>query len=333
MKLSYKERRNYLIELFTRSQMFNVDEGKTLVYVDGIGYAYENNKLVIRHIRVEAVHNGGVLDIDTAFDAIDCAIQDKVKRILIHVNLGVVSKLPSHFFENCKQLKSIRATKIRTVPEYCFFGCEKLDEVYMPQLIKVGSAGFGNCKLSKFVYKRFSYIGTFAFQNTSLTELKCDNIELFTYSLSGLYNLESLKANQISLNDVFYDLPSLKYLDIGNVIVTKNYFDFTNNVDVIINRLSVLGLSKDGIKSYLKEDKKLYSKFVSNEALYKVKDITYKYTYMDMMFMFKCIGSLSEFHYRYDNKPGYSQEEKACLDKRFKLIETLLSGVRVIRDV
>lgn len=313
-----------LINEFVRISLFTPEEEKDdlLIYLDGVGYSYTDNKLVIRDILKEALSNDGVLIIDPVFDVFDAILSDDIKNNLISLVLNNITRLCDSAFKNCVNLKSVVGNKIKSLPCDCFSGCINLTNFMMSQLVIIKENALADCDLSEFMAGKLTNIESFAFHNSSVKEISCGKkAKIQCYAFANTLSLEKFTAESLEwVDSLFYSSPRLKYIDIGYYKDSSNYYDESNKKDRLYNWLDKLNVSNKD--EYLDADSYVYNFF------YKKNNYEFKFHMFYQEFNY--LKYLKEFHYKLDNNLDINMQK--YFESRLALIGNG-TKIKVIRDL
>lgn len=317
--MTLQEKRSYLEEIAVRGKLF----GEEVAYVDGIGYTFTNNKLIIVDIQDSVIEDGKLI-IDEAYNRIsideDKSFSDKLKKELTYVDLGNITSIETNgLFENCENLRTVKMSKMKSVPDCSFKFCHNLEEVYAPSLVKVGIEAFYGCKkLNNLVTGVLSNLETNAFREVPLNRLKGKNLKLAFNSLLGLDYLTHIEVEKLS-GDLYnlIMLNSLEYLDIGLIKKTNKFYSFYNVIEHEAYKSSLYQLIKDERVrlKYIHEDLEMARKFNKKG-----------YCFPDILRIIEGCYNLKELHLSLDS--AFSKKESEYIKTRFDLLT--LKGVKVV---
>lgn len=330
--MNYADRRNYLIDNFLKFSMMTPENERynLVLYVDGIGYNYLNNKLVVKDVTEEALEDGNLV-IDTVFDSFDAKLSDEIKYSLVTLNLGTITKVNDSAFSECKNLKSVTANKLKTLPMKCFYQCPRLSDVQMSQLVYVREKSFSGCDLSNnFVTGNLTKIDNFAFAYTKVREIKCGKrAEIQCYGLQHTDYLVKFTAESLAwVDSIFYSSTNLNYIDIGYFIDNSCYYDESESLTRFMRRLNLLKV--EDAEPYVNEDTKIYNYLFKSKKSKKNEVDMYPYKFNDFYSEFNFLNNLKEFHYKLDN--NMSDELQKYYESRMKLI-AYKNNAKIVRDV
>lgn len=178
------------------------------------------------------------------------------------VELGTgCTSIATNAFRNCTALESINLENVKTIGNYAFYGCSKLQEARLgDELTTIGSQAFYGCaKLeSVTIPGSVTSIGTYAFQNcTGLREARFAEENLMT----------SLPAG------IFYGCTRLEEVDLPRDLSTigdNAFYNCTSLPEINFpSSLEKIGVSAFyGCSSLAKADLPRYLKEIGNSAFY-----------------------------------------------------------------
>lgn len=291
VELNRKQKREILIENYVRA-LFLLGEDATCQY-GNIQYKYVGKDLIIVNIDVKDKN----IVIDPIYDVWDVKNNKKIDKIE-SIDLGSIRKINGTFRGG--NLRYFKAKNVRSLPDYCFNCCTKLELIDTPNVQNIGEECFFNCKSLKIIkMPRLVHLGRSAINNTGIKELVLGDVS-FNYFSEPIQNNNKLKRVVFkSVKNIPYDIyiKSIEYLDIGYFYESVYYFDF----DYKDNLMDNYKLSADD----LEYNKKIFN-FLLEHNLFVKPPLKYYTSYEavcrnDILLDFMTCNSLKEFHFKLPN--------------------------------